>query len=490
MLLIGYCLVALAIGGATLILLYQAWGYQLNRQGDVTQNGLLFVSSQPNGSSIYLNGQLYPSTTGTRVIVPAGKYSLSVARTGYRDWSREVYVAGGDVQHFDYPFLFPKDLKTTTVTALSDTPTLATQSLDQRWLLIDQPETPGAFTLYDTKNAKQPVVSQITLPSGTFTPSEGDQSWAAEEWANDNRHVVLVHTYENKGTTDHEYILLDRDTPADSVNLTYSLNLSQADELRLFNNRIAQAYVFNPDEKTLQRVNMGDGSLVNKLQHVLAFKPYADNKILYVTDQSLSGKLAAGQVSVVLQDGQKSYTLRTLPAGAPDYVLNLAQYAGDWYVAVAASNDSSVYVYKNPESQPTTGLDVYPDPWRRLDISDPSYLSFSSNTQFLLAESGQNFIVYDLENVLQYRYTPSRPMEAPQTHASWMDGDRLMYVSNGKAVVFDYDDRNQQTLVSANARYTPFFSSSYTFLYSLAPGAKDPADTALTSTSLLTPADQ
>src|ERR1700750_3457230 len=96
MLLLGYCLVTLAIAGAALVLLYQAYGYQLNRQGEVTQNGLLFVSSQPSGSSIYLNGQLYPSATGSRVIVSAGKYDLSVTRPGYRDWNRPVYVAGGD----------------------------------------------------------------------------------------------------------------------------------------------------------------------------------------------------------------------------------------------------------------------------------------------------------------------------------------------------------------------------------------------------------
>lgn len=494
-LLLGYCLVALAIGGATLVLLYQAYGYALNRQGEITQNGLLFVSSQPSGSSISLNGQPYSSNTDTRVIAPAGGYKLQIKRSGYRDWNRPVYVAGGDVQHFDYPFLFPKTLKTSNVSNLGDdAPSLVSQSLDQRWVLMDRPDTPGSFTLYDLKNPKQPVSSVINLPAGTYTASDGAQSWALEEWASDNDHVVLVHTYADKGATDHEYILLDRGTPSNSVNLTYTLNLQQSDSLTLFNNRTSQVYVYDSSDQSLQRINVSDGSVVSKLEHVLAYKTYADNKILYVTDQPLNGKVTPGQVSVVLQDGQKTYTLRTLPSGASTYALNLAQYAGDWYIAVGASNDSSVYIYKDPQSEPAAQPDTYPSPWRRLEISDPNYLSFSNNTQFLLAESGQHFIVYDFENIIQYNYTTTQPLDQPQVHATWMDGDRLMYVSGSKLVVFDYDHRNAQTLMPAEAAYIPDFDASYSYVFSLVPEApttKNPSgSTELTSTPLLTPADQ
>lgn len=489
-LLLGYCLVALAIVGAALVLLYQAYGYQFNKEGEVIQNGLVFVSSQPSGSSIYMNNQLYPSQTGTRVTVPAGKYDMKITRPGYRDWSRSIYVAGGDVQHFDYPFLVPTDLKPSAITELSDKPSLVTQSLDQRWILVNRPSEPGSFTLYDLKNPKLPVVTTISLPTDVFTPSDGAQSWALEEWANDNTHVVLEHTYTSKNVSKTEYILLDRGTPANSVNLSYALNLAQGEELTLFNNRTQQVYVYDPSNKTLQRVNVSDGSLVSKLQHVLAYKTYADNKILYVSDESISGKATGDEVSVVLQDGQQSYTLRTLPAGAPSYILNLAQYAGDWYVAAAASNDSSVYVYKNPENETTTGLDAYPAPWRRLDIANPTYVSFSNNTQFLMAESGQRFVVYDLENVIQYPYTATAPLDQPQVHATWMDGDRLMYISNGQLVIFDYDYQNQQTLMPADAAFLPVFDSGYSHVFALAPSTKTAGQSAITSTPLLAPADQ
>ena len=485
-LLLGYGLITIAISIATLVLLYEAYGYSLNSQGQITQNGLLFISSQPTGASIYLNNTLYSSTTNTRAIIPAGPYNLKITDAGYRDWDRPVYVAGGDVQHFDYPFLFPTKLQTTDISDLSTDPSIATQSPNQRWLLLGRSDNSGTFSLYDMSNPAKPVETDITLPSSVYTAGTGNETWGLEEWAGDNTNVVLLHTYVTNGTTNREYIMLNVATPANSVNLTKELNLSQQEQLSLYNGSTSQFYIYDPVAQNLQHVN-SDGSVDSTLPHVIAYKTYGTNQILYVTDHSPDGKITAGQDSVVLLDGHQSYILRTLPADAASYDLNMAQYAGDWYVAVAASNGSFVYIYMDPQNQ-LLGSDGYPDPWRRLPLNDPSYLAFSANTQFLMAESGQNFYVYDFENIAQYSYTATQPLDQPQAHATWMDGDRIMYVSNGKMVVFDYDYRNQQTLVAANPAYVPVFSANYKYLYTLRPGSADgTVKPALTSTSMLVP---
>ncbi len=483
-LLIGYCLITLAIGIASLVLLYQAYGYNIDRQGSVTQNGLLFVSSQPNNAAIYTDGKRYKSNTDTRVVLPAGRHSLHLSETGYRPWDREVWVAGGDVQHFDYPLLFPEQLQTTSLLELNADPTLATQSPDSRWLILGQPEAPGTFTEYDLKAPDKPVAVPLVLPAANFTPGTGTQTWTLVEWAVDSRHLLLQHTFLTGGNVNREYLLLDRDTPALSVNLTKTLSLTPNETVNLFNSRTDQFYVYSPTDQTLRRVNGSDAAQVSQLSHILAFKTYSDNKILYVTDESPTGKSIPGLVSAVLQDGQQTYSLHTLPpAGSGTYVLNLAQYSGDWYVAVASSGDSAAYIYKNPQTQPTDGPDSYPAPWRRVALAGVSFFGFSTSKQFLLAESGQKFVVYDLENVAQYHYQAAEPIDAPQTHASWMDASRLTYVSGGNLEVFDYDYQNRQSLVPANAVYLPFFSSDYSYLYTLRP-VSAAGKAALTSTSL------
>jgi hypothetical protein len=486
-LLLGYCLIALAIGIATLVLLYQSYGYDIDRRGRVTQNGLVFVSSQPNGAAIYLNDRRYKSDTDSRVSIPSGDYVLRVSKTGYRPWQRTIAVNGGDVQHFDYPFLFPETLQPKSLGTLQADPSVVIQSPDKRWLLLGQSENSGSFLQFDLKSPDKPVTSVFSLPVGSFTTGDatGAQSWAMVDWAADNRHVLLLHNYAVGGTSTHEYVLVDRDTPASSVNMTNALKLTQADKLALFNDRTAQYYVHDTGDNTLSRVNASDGTVVSKLTHVLAYKAYSDNKVLYVTDQPPTGKAVANQATVVLQDGQKITSLRTLPAAATSYVLDLAQYSGDWYVAMGAANDTSVYVYKNPQSQLPLTPTGYPTPWRRLPVKNPSYLAFSSNTQYLLAENAQDFAVYDFENTLQYHYTVSQPIDQPQLHAMWMDGNRLELVSDGKLVVFDYDYRNLQTLVDASSVYLPVYASNYSYLFTVRRANGTAAQPVLTSTPLL-----
>jgi hypothetical protein len=250
----------------------------------------------------------------------------------------------------------------------------------------------GTFQQYDLKNADKPLLTEFTLPAGSFTPGDTTDTWTVVEWATDNEHVLLQHGYTTGKTTSREYVLLNRDSPVDSANLTTVLRLEQTDTVSLYANQSEQFYVYDQGTHLLQLVAGSDGSVVSQLSDILAFKTYGSDYVLYVTDKPPTGKVINGQVSVVLQAGQKITTLRTLPAGAQAYTLNMAQYDNNWYVAVAADNDTATYIYRNPQTQLVLSVDDYPRPWRRLPLAHASFLSFSSNTQFLAAESGQEFI--------------------------------------------------------------------------------------------------
>ena len=128
-------------------------------------------------------------------------------------------------------------------------------------------------------------------------------------------------------------------------------------------------------------------------------------------------------------------------------------------------------------------------PAQTLRVNQPNYISFSDNARFVMVENANSFHIYDAETEHGYLYRTNQPIDAPQQHAEWMDGHRLTYVSGGKLIVFDFDSVNVQTLMPALPGYVPFFDQSYRFVYSLAP-ATTGGTTALTSTSLLTPADQ
>ena len=481
---VGYILIAVAITIGTIILLYQAYGFGLGKNGTVIQNGLLFLSSQPHPANIYLNNKLYTAAqTNARIALPSDIYHVRLTRTGYRDWQRIIEIEGGDVQHFDYPLLVPQKLISKKIQTYSSAPGLVTQSPDRRWLLVQKPGSMTSFSLYDLKSTPLKPPTDITLPPNLLTKATSNEGWQLEEWADDNKHVVLQHIFDGKS----EYVLIDRTDASKSINLNQTLTDSPA-KLTLINKKYDQYYLYNAQTQALQKASLSDPPKVPVLSHVLSYQSYGKDTLLYATTDGAP----AGKVLIQLKTGGQTYTIRSFPAGTT-YLLNLATYDGTPYVAVGASSADKVYIYNDPVGQ----LKKLPNhavvPTQVLHVPLPSYVSFSDNAQFILAEGGNNFGIYDFLNKKGYSYVTTQPIDAPQTHAAWMDGDRLTYVSKGKLVMFDYDYTNQQSLIADTSAYLPVFTPDFKYVYTLAPNAAvgaQPGQENLNQTSLLTPAVQ
>jgi hypothetical protein len=345
-------------------------------------------------------------------------------------------------------------------------------------LLIEKPGSITDFDLYDLKNPASPVSTTLSLPNGLLSSATTSESWQLVAWAADNQHVLLQHLYDGKS----EYILVDIADPTQSVNLSNSLPIG-GDQLSLDNLKYNSYYVYNPSSEQLGTTSLSSTTLTPLLSNVLVYKTYGTSTVLYATTDNAP----KGQVSVKLQSGGQTYTIRSLPV-SNTYLLNLTSYSGTLYLAVGVSSDSKVYVYQDPIGQ----ISSYPGqalvPSWVLHVDQPNYLSFSDNAQFIMAENDNNYAVYDVENQVGYLYSdPKEPLDTPQPNASWMDGDRLVYVSHGKLIMEDYDNTNQQTLVSASSLYQPAFSSDYHYLITLS--AAPTGQYNLELTPLLTPAD-
>lgn len=483
-LIVGYVLVGIAILIATIILLYQAYGFGLDKDGEVVQNGLIFMSSQPSSADVFVNDKLYKSATNTRMQLEEGKYNIKLQRDGYRPWQRTIDLMGGSVAHFDYPLLFPTKMTPANVKEYAASPNLVSQSPDRRWLVVNQPGAPLNFDLYDLKTPKDvsAAVTTITLPESIVTsPNIGENNWKVVEWSTNNRHVLLMHTY-NGGT---EYIMLDRSDPTLSFNVTKTFNLGPTQQLALRDKKFDLYYVYDTAAKTIQTLERSNPQVVTPaLDRVLSYKPYGSNKILYVTDKDAP----PGKVIVFLRDGDATYKIRELSALEGPYLTDMAEYDNDWYIAVGASGESKVYVYKNPQKVRKSTLTSVLVPVRTLKVPNPSYLAFSSNTRFVMIQGGAEIAVYDAETNNGYDYALASPVDPPLTNATWMDGHRLTYVSGGKVTVIDYDNLNSQSLVPAKPGFIPVFDRDYKYVYALAPAA-NPANSVLTQSSLLTPKD-
>lgn len=482
---IGYALIGVALLLTTIILLYQAYGFGL-KNGEVIQNGLIFVSSSPNPADIYVNGQKHNETTNSRLLMPAGQYAFELKRDGYRPWKRAVNLEGGTVARFDYAMLFPTKLTTASIKKYDTKPTLATESPDRRWLFVQGSGNYNVFDVFDFSKPDKPPVA-LTVPQNIFTLN-GKHSWQLIEWSNDNNHVLLRHIAESDGKQNSEFILVDREDPAKSVNLSTTLG-NRPSHIELRDKKYDQYFIYTQENHQLLTASLDKPQPALLVDKVLGFKTHGDNTVLYATDQDAP----PGKSLIKLRDNKQSHTLRQVAAD-PTYMLELTKYDGDWYVVAGAPSENRTYVYKNPAS--TLNLQPQPPlaPVHVLKTPAPNYVSFSDNARFIMTENSQHFAVYDAENEKGYAYRVDAPLDAPQKQAEWMDGHRLSYISGGKTIVFDYDHTNQETLAPGDSIYPAFFDRDYEVLYSLAPAsgkdASQPGQYTLGSTPLRTTQDQ
>jgi hypothetical protein len=471
-LMVGYLLIAIIIGLGTMILIFQSYGYDLDHKtGNIIQNGLIFVSAQPEQASIYLNNKLYKTNNGARLVLPTDNYTLELKRPGYRTWKKVFTLAGGTIERFVYPFLFPEKLITTDRQLYTATPQFASQSPDKHWMVVLQPGKIDGFDAFDANNPKAQPTS-FTLPAGLLTASN-KHVLQLVEWSTDNRHLLVDHQYEGG----HEFVVIDRDTPASSVNLNKTFQRNPT-EVTLRNKDYDRYYFFDKTAQTLDSATLKDASVVASQQNVLSYKSHGNDMVLWTTSKDAN----PGKARVMISDKDGSYVVREVAAGDV-YLLDLAQFDGAWYVLAGAPADNKVTVYKNPldklKGQSTTPL----IPAAVLRVDNPTYVSFSDNTRFMIAQSGNKFAVFDAENNRSFRYAIQAPIDGG-LHVNWMDGHRMYYTSNNQLVVFDFDGTNAQLLNNSTADHKVFFDRDYLVMYNVAPSVAVQNRAALTVTNL------
>ena len=128
---IGYALMAIALGMATLLIALLTSGYDVDRKtGAVIQNGLVLTESHPVSADIYVNGQA-KGKTSQRLLLPEGGYTVELKANGFRSWQHKVTLEGSSIEQLVYPFLFPEKLQTKTVNDFANLPHMAIKHTDR-----------------------------------------------------------------------------------------------------------------------------------------------------------------------------------------------------------------------------------------------------------------------------------------------------------------------------------------------------------------------
>lgn len=458
-LMIGYALTGILIVTASTILVFQAYGFDVDRKtGEVIQNGLVFVDSAPDDAAIYINGAVHKDRSNTRFTLPEGKYELVIKKDGYRDWKRTFDLHGGDVERLMYPLLILGNLEQQEIANIGGLPSFTTQSPDRRWVLNSKPGSVADFTEYDLnsvdRNTEKPRERTFTLPATLLNAAEGAHSLEQVEWSTDNKHVLIKHSFSGG----FEFVVISRDAPETSLNVNQTLALNPSN-VTLRDKKFDQWYLYTKDGGVLQSAD-AKKTITTILSGVGSFKSHDEDTLIY-TQPVPNSPLQR----VLIRQNNNTYLLREVGVG--EAKLDIARYDDAWYVVVGSDADKKTYIYKNPLEVLDNNDDRRPAPVTILKhIGTLSWVSFSNNTRFIVAQSGQHLETYDAEHKQTYRYDVIEAFD-PDTKLSWMDGHRMIVRSQKQVVIFDFDGSNAQKLVPALGGNAAFFDRDYTVLYTL-----------------------
>jgi hypothetical protein len=101
----------------TVLLVFVALGYRLDKGFTFSQGGLVQFRSLPDGASVTIDGQLQFNAPNKSNLA-AGTHNFTMALAGYHTWSKTADLAPGQLLWLNYARLIPNTITTSTTRAL------------------------------------------------------------------------------------------------------------------------------------------------------------------------------------------------------------------------------------------------------------------------------------------------------------------------------------------------------------------------------------
>lgn len=434
----------------TVLLLYLALGYRLGKTGGVVRNGLLLVDNRPQSAEVLVDGQVKDARAPSRFVLPAGSYNVGLRLRGYHEWSKRVTVSASRVREVNYPLLIPTTLTKRSITTLAN-PDVVSQSHDRK-RLITYSAADSSLKLIDL-DPEDTKVTELSL--GGSVRREGGQlgQITVIEWALNNKQILLEQTLPS-GV--RHIISVDVTKPSEAVDLSAVYGDQAPERAHYVGGQTAQLYGIK--NGVLSRYNVNEGSSVIVMQKIATYVPYGDDTILF------SRQLEDGSTQVGIWKDQEEVVVEQVTSGAGEPILQYGNYDDHYYFIVAFRQKDTITLYKDPLS--TSPLLPH-SPLVTLTFSQPQKIDLSGSAQFMMAQNGKNILVYDFEDIKQYRFeTPAEP--APGTITKWADDHRLQTITTeNKSILYEYDGSNQHTISDVRPGSSVYYSNNYQHFYSL-----------------------
>ena len=427
-----------------IVLTFVAMGYKFDQDGELSQNGLVQISTVPSGAMVVMDGETLFARTDTSRSLSAGEHTVELSRAGYDTWKKTISIQSGWLYKLDYPRLFKQERESVRVTEFEKGLEFFSMSPDRNSILYaDENSTKWIWMNVkgDEVERKEIMVAELFGLEKTATELPGEIrqiSW------NDDSNRVLVDWVNGEI---HNNIVVNLGKVENSLNLTTAFGMdfskvlpasSSAERLWVIENGNLRMI----SSKEISRILLSD---------VADFANY-ESQVLFVTRVREDGTQAIGYY----EEGDKvPITLETV---AGDGVrLGVSKYLDERYLTIAVGPEISIYVASDIREDST--IEDLKLVKQVTATMAPEMIMVHNRGRLVAMVNDKHTLMFDMEQKAASEFDLETEFEG------WLDGFMLTNVVEGKLVVRDFDGENRREIVTAESGFPAMVTSNDQFLY-------------------------
>ncbi len=452
---------SLAVVIGVVILAAITLGYSFNsEEGRLERGGILQINSKPSGAKLTINGQRHPSNTPAKIVSEAGDYALEIEKEGYRTWQKTAPIQAGNITWVMYPRLIPQKISPVRVADLPDTLADGLPSgSSKRYAFLKSADSPA--TLIANLDSEEVQLKEFTLPPDIYekpTKDHPKSTFSLKLWSADERLVLLRHVYaDNK----EEWLLLNRDKPKDSFNITKMFGVAMTDVV-FANNSGSQLYAIV--DGAVRLIDISSQTISRPLVENAQSYSLSGDYIVFVSKPTKQNKQQLGYMH---KEFKEPYIIDTVPYdGSHSAQFDMGKYYDTYYYLVTNGRTATLtrsnalpHTYSTEASFKRLAVKTYQldRPIRVAHITD--------NGQFATIQDGWSFATYNLE-VGQLATTDFQTdtQQKPQK-LRYLDRYLLWAERDGYLRTYEFDGANQHSIMPIEARFDATLSPSGKYLY-------------------------
>ncbi|MEK7518028.1 MAG: PEGA domain-containing protein [Patescibacteria group bacterium] len=258
----------------TLGFIFYGKGYIFNFEKgkiEISVNGLLAATSQPDGAGIYINNHL-TSATNNAISLSPGEFDVKIAKDGYFPWKKKIKIEK-EVVTTAYALLFPTAPKLENITDTGVGSPVIDPSRTKIAYTISSFDSPRKNGIYILDMTLRPILTLRSASSQVADDTIDIFSQSLLSWSPDSRELLATISGETDSQTTYLLKTSFNENPQDVTATLQEVKIAwENDNQALFKSRM---FGLPPKLKTL----------INEDFKILAWSP-DETKILYVATRS------------------------------------------------------------------------------------------------------------------------------------------------------------------------------------------------------------